>query len=352
MRNLFYRVVILLFLLLFPFLSYSKNDNNTHQSITNKKNSKKLSIEERKKKELEKNLKFWEKTLKYGTVSQKRKVINYIKVNKIKEAVKLLTKYFDSQDNVWVKRDMISALVEFSNTSVVIPSISKMFERKDLDSETKKFLIETVDKLKYKKYYKKILKFLNDKDIYVKERAIRALGKLGVEKVVNTLITNYKKEKNDRLRTAYILSLAEIKSKKAEPILLSVFTNTDEKPFNRSYAATGLGNLKDKTALKVLMKYLDKSKGMVKQRIIDALGNYDTKEVREKLIKLLEDDDKNIRYFAIKSIEKLRIKEALEVLRYKEKYDPEYKVRIAAKEAIEKMEGKRKNKKGDKKKNG
>ncbi len=334
MKNLFCSILILVILFISQ-ISYSATvkTNNTV------KKTNQLSIEEKKKEELEKNLKFWDETLKYGTISQKITVINYIKNQKVKEAENLIIKYYDDEDNLKVKKNMLTALISFSNKKAV-SYLNDMFKIKEKNDDLKKFLITSISALKYKAGYSKILNYLNDKNIQLKRRTIRALGELGATEVIPTLITNFKTEENERLRTEYILAFAKLKSPEAEGILLSTFTNTDETELNRSYAATGLGYIQTKTALNVLLKYLPESKAAIRHRIAAALGYYKNKKVINALIKLLRDDDKGVRYYAIKSLEKLKAKSAVDALKYKKDYDPEFKIRRVSKEALKNITGK------------
>ena len=74
-------------------------------------------------------------------------------------------------------------------------------------------------------------------------------------------------------------------------------------------------------------------------RIIDSLGNLGYKEAIDLLIESLKNDDKNIRIFSIRSLGKLKAKNAIDILKYKKKYDPEYKVRQEAKKVLQELTG-------------
>ncbi len=333
MKNLFYKILIIFILLAVNSYSASNKTNST----TSKSNY--ISPEEKKREELKKNLKFWEDTLKYGTITQKITVVNYIKAHNVKEAENLIVKYYDGEKNFKVRKSMIEALISFSNHSAVT-YVSEMFKKKNKSKDMKKFLMQAVSELKYKKAYKDILNFLDDENLRIRMQAIRTIGELGVTEVIPTFITNYKTEKNERIKTEYILALARLKSPKAESILLSVFTNADEPELNRSYAATGLGYIQTKKALDTLLRFLPKEKAAIRHRIAAALGYYNEPEVITTLIDLLKDDDKGVRYYAIKSLEKLKAQKAIDALKYKKDYDPEFKIRIEAREALKNITGK------------
>ncbi len=286
----------------------------------------------------EETLKFWESTLKYGTSAQKKSVLSAIQGNNIKEAANIIVNQLPEEKNLVVKKSMISTLVAISNQTVR-PYILNMIKKSNLNEDMEEFILNAISLTKFKETGKYLLKYLDSKSITIKESALRAIAAVEYTEAVPLIINKLKEEKSDRIKTEMILTLAELKSEKAQTTLISIFTNNNEKSINRGFAATGLGYIKNELSYKILREYYEKVDTQIKLRIIDSLGNLDNKQSIDLLIDCLTDDDKNIRYYAAQSLGKLKAKEAVEILKYKKDYDLETNVRTAADKALETIVG-------------
>ncbi len=323
-------ILLFLYFIIFHTLLFSSNEK-PNTTITNKPQEK-YSDE---------TIKFWEKTLKYGTSAQKRSVLYAIKGERVLKAIPIIVKYLPTEKNLFIKKEMISTLVALSNKSAA-PYLMEMLKEPNISEEMQEFAISSIGMIKYREAGKYILKYLDSRNIQVKEAALRALGEIEYKESVPIIIDRLKKEENERVRTQMILTLANIKSEKSQKILISIFTNESEKMINRKFAATGLGYIRNELSFKILSQYIEKVNSELKARITEALGNLNNKKAVNILIECLKDDDKAVRYYAIKSLEKLRAKEAIEILEYKKEYDLESKVRKAAEEALNQIKGEKK----------
>lgn len=288
---------------------------------------------------------FLERTLKYGTAAQKESIIDYINNKKIRSGDNLILKYFDNEKDAAIKKKMSSALITFSNKRV-IPYLLELFNKENRD-DLKIFAIAQLTRLKYRDSYKLIMDNIDSENEMLTEAGLVALGEMEVVEVVDKLIEKLEKEKSDRIRSQIILALANIKSEKAFNLLMSIFTNKDEKEIDRGYAITGLGYMKNKMAYDILSKYyINESSNNIKMRIIDALGNLGYKEAVDILIESLKDNERNIRIGGIRALGKLKAantSDISDILKYKAEYDPDNKVREEAKRTLEELKEKNKN---------
>lgn len=291
-----------------------------------------------KEKISEETLEFWEKTLKYGTSAQKQRILYTIKGERVSKAASIIIKYLPTEKNLKVKKEMLSVLVVLSNQSA-IPYLIELLKKTNSSEDIIEFALSSVVMTKYKKAGKYILKYLDSPNIQIRESALRALGEIEYKEAIPIIIKKFEKEEQERVRTEMILALARIKSEKAQKFLISIFTNEDEKPINREFAATGLGYIKNRLSYDILTKYIEKVDSKLKVRIIEALGNLGNSSAINILIECLKDDDKNIRYYAAKALGKLKAKEAIDILEYKKDYDLESKVRKAAEDALKQIKG-------------
>lgn len=282
-------------------------------------------------------MEFWEKTLQYGTSEQKSTTLQYIKTQKKKQAEKIIIDTLKTEKNLEIKKLMINTLVEFTN-QLVLPSILELFENENND-QIKAFALAKLGDLKYKQTYQYAVKYILSEDILLAEAALRALGDTEAHEAVDQLISQFTNEKRDRVRTQIILALANIKSAKSYDLLLSVFTNNEEKEIDRGFAATGLGYIKQRESYEILTKWYPEASPNIQMRIIDAIGNLGYADAADLLIEALKNDNENIRYYSIISIGKLNIKKAIEVLEYKKDFDPIDKVRNKAKEVLAELKG-------------
>ncbi len=283
-------------------------------------------------------LNFWIKTLKYGTISQKTKILTTIRVKKVKEIENKLLEFLKTEKDRDVKKQLIYTLAALSNSKVL--KYLDDFLNKDSDSEDIYFGFNVISLLGKPEGFKLIKPFLSSDNKEIRARALRVAGETGSKEALIELKKRFKEEKDPELRKSIILAFTEMKTPEVEKELLSVYTNTTEPEINRAYAVTGLGYSKDKKVLELFLKRYDEESEMIKIRIVEAVGNLGYKEGAPLLLHALESDNKSIRYFAIKSIEKLKIKEAIEYLEYKKDYDFDCKVREAARQALKKIKGK------------
>lgn len=317
----------IIFILLIILCNNTIAETNTASS--NIKTKEKIS---------EDTLKFWEKTLKYGTSAQKRSVLYTIKGERVTKAASIIIKYLPQEKNLTVKKEMISALVVLSNQSAA-PYLIELLKKTNNSEEVIEFALSSIAMIKYKKAGKYILKYLDFPNIQIRETALRALGEIEYKEAVPIIIKKFEEEEQERVRTEMILALAKIKSEKAQKFLISIFTNSDEKLLNREFAATGLGYIKNKLSYDILTRYIEKVDSKIKVRIVEALGNLEDKSAINILIECLKDDDKSIRYYAARALGRLKAKEAIDILEYKKDYDLEPKVRKAAEDALKQIRG-------------
>jgi len=275
------------------------------------------------------NIKFWNDTFEYGTTSQKIAILNSIKGKKQTEAAEIINKYLPLENNLKVKKEMLSTLV-ILNSEYATKYIENLFQTNNLSAEMIKFLISSVSLLKYKEAGKYVLKYIDSNDIEIKETAIRTLGEIEYSEALPILISKFTNEENEQIRTAIILSVANMKSEKAEDFLIEIFTNKNEKLLNRNFAATGLGYIKSEKSFNVLFNKLDEAEIELKIRIIDALEKHNNKKAFNKLFELTKEDNPEIRYYALKAISKFESEKIKEIAEYKKNYDPDSKVRKLA----------------------
>ncbi|MBN1898012.1 MAG: HEAT repeat domain-containing protein [Spirochaetes bacterium] len=298
-------------------------------------NSSSTNIKEKYTKE---TIQFWDRTLRFGTTQQKKAVLETIRDQKIEAALDIVKDHLETERNLTVKKIMIEALVTLKDRSS-IPYLITLLKDNSLTRDIHIFAMNALGLLKSEKSGDVILKFLDSPDIQLKETALRALGGIQYKPATPVVIKKLKEEENERVRTEMILTLVNIESEKSQDTLISILTNENEKSLNRQFAATGLSRIKNERSFAILSQYIERTDTAIKARITEALGTLGNKKAAMILQECLKDDDDVIRYYAALSLGKLKIKDALEILKYKKDYDPELKVRKASEKAIKQISG-------------
>ncbi|MBI3394703.1 MAG: HEAT repeat domain-containing protein [Spirochaetia bacterium] len=136
----------------------------------------------------------------------------------------------------------------------------------------------------------------------------------------------------------------------ASDSLFSTLKNEDEDPNLRAHAATALSRLGGHEAVKALRDVMEKMRSIknpkekarvsrLRFHVLSALIRLGDKSVEPEILAAAKDDDANVRFRAIKQIGELRLASARELLEFKSKFDESRKVKKAAKQALDRLEG-------------
>lgn len=144
-----------------------------------------------------------------------------------------------------------------------------------------------------------------------RKAAIRALGKIGGDEVLQPLI--YIMEKNSLTRRETAETLGDLKNDLAVEPLAMVLNNESEEQDAREAAAEALGKIANKTAIMELIKALDIKLCLVEEKASSVLKEIGEPAV-EPLISALKDDSQSIRKNAIFILGEIGDKKATDAL--------------------------------------
>ena len=145
-----------------------------------------------------------------------------------------------------------------------------------------------------------MIKTLKDKDEFVKDKAIVALGKIRDTRAIKPL-TLMLESRHLYLRKEAVSALAKI-GKPSKKALYKALTNKDEEV--RNEAAVALGNLGDTRAIKQLTLMLEFKYSYMRKRAVSALVNIG-KPAAKELHKTLKDEDEEISKIAYDALIKM-----------------------------------------------
>lgn len=185
-----------------------------------------------------------------------------------------------------------------------------------------------------------LMKALDDKNHFVKVRAIEYLQQFRVKKAANKLIELLKKAKDALLCTDILEYLADIGHKKAIPIIREMLKSKNS--LVRGYAAQALGDLKDNDSLNLLQRLVSQERsGNCKVRIYYALYRLGENKILSEIIKRLDSGEYRVRcvtaYILADLTNKSNFSKILKLLKDAYKREKNVAVRSSLKENISKI---------------
>ena len=142
-----------------------------------------------------------------------------------------------------------------------------------------------------------LLEALQNKKISLREEAVKALGKIGDEKVVKPLISILQNEKSSKLRVQTIRALGSTKAKRAVESLLEALQREMQKPRSEANTAIiievagALGKIKDERAITYLVSLYNEYTDYINKKIKHALLTINTE--RSKFYFAILNSDEN-----------------------------------------------------------
>lgn len=150
-----------------------------------------------------------------------------------------------------------------------------------------------------------LLDYLYDKDSLVRNAAAKILQVRG-ERSTYYKAVELCKSTDESIREIGAFILGQLGTpefpyaKESVPILTNLLEN-DESELVRACSAASLGHLKDPTVLQTLSEQSDDNSPQVRVNIAGALGNFKSTQVANPLLRLINDQDKEVQSWAMHS---------------------------------------------------
>lgn len=165
--------------------------------------------------------------------------------------------------------------------------------------------------------------------------ALTAIGKCGTEKSADILLDLLDDDDfTEELKPVIIKSLGEMKAEISVDILIEILEDIDEERSWRWNACEALGNIAHPDALEAIKNALNDDDTYLRANAVKALRYYKDAEVEQVLIQALRDSFWRVRVSAAEALGERKSRDAVDILVYKVKKDPENNVKIAAVEAL------------------
>ncbi|MEW6004688.1 MAG: HEAT repeat domain-containing protein [Stygiobacter sp.] len=254
----------------------------------------------------------------------------WVKINAIRslvfhnyrQAEKLLMDIAVKDNSIPVKINAIDALGEIGSIS----SISVLLHFiEDRNSDIVKSAIKSLCKLNFNETITPILNILKSDDEEKKLIAIESLSNKDQIEIIEALNWIACTDKNLNIKLKAIETLSNIGTKDSIDKLIKLSAEKDI----REYVIKALSKQKIKNIF-VIAKGLENDNYIIKSAIIEALTRMKNIQASEIIYTCLDDDDPNIRAYAIQALDKLGNRNQEKKIYEMLLNDPDMKVKIAA----------------------
>ncbi|MDR1625690.1 MAG: HEAT repeat domain-containing protein [Spirochaetia bacterium] len=183
-----------------------------------------------------------------------------------------------------------------------------------------------------------IYPLLDSPVIQIAKAAVRYFGKKGNAESAEKLLGLFGKQDISRdLREDIVLALGEMKAEGAVAFLISLLEDEDEDMTLRRYACDSLGKIGDSQALPAIKAALGSPDNLLRSFAISSLGYFPGDENAGVLTAALRDSFPRVRELAAERLGDMGYEEAVDILIYRARRDPDRKVRQAAFRSLSKI---------------
>jgi hypothetical protein len=184
----------------------------------------------------------------------------------------------------------------------------------------------------------KIYPLLDSTAVQISKAAVRYFGKKGNAESAEKLLELFRKEETSRdLREEIVLALGEMKAQGAVSFLTSLLEDEDEDMTLRRYACDSLGKIGDPQALPAIRAALESPDNILRSFAISSLGYFPGGENAAVLTAALRDSFARVRELAAERLGDMEYADAVDILIYRARRDPDKKVRQAAFRSLSKI---------------
>ena len=200
--------------------------------------------------------------------------------------------------------------------------------------------IDLLMKLEDKESVPLLRSYAEDVNAAIALKAVSALGELGSSEETGFLKELWESEDTaSNVRAQLLSSLGYLGDSGSIPFLTEILQDESQERSFRWRACGALGSIADPDSLPALEAALNDGDTILRTYAIRALREFDGKLVYEYFIEALRDSFWRVRLAAIETLGERKEKQAVDILEYKARNDPEEKIRLAAVAALGEIGG-------------
>lgn len=148
----------------------------------------------------------------------------------------------------------------------------------------------------------------SDPDERVRKNVVFSLASYHDKRVIEAMVEQIEVESSESVKRSICHTLGKYDFNVVEPLLKILFKNIDYDKYINSV----LRSIKDIRCSKLLVPFLKDKSPLIRARIADYLGSFDTPETIEALNEALNDSDDKVRHYARVSLNSIAYRKKLE----------------------------------------
>ncbi|MDR1316392.1 MAG: HEAT repeat domain-containing protein [Spirochaetales bacterium] len=269
--------------------------------------------------------------IKYGLESELNDLLTVLRNEKNDEFIDDFAQVLEKGAGVKTVQEIFSYFTVMDSDRGV-EKAEKYLE--NYQEESRDVIIATLRYLSNEKnhdFQEKVYPLLDSANAQITNAAVRYLGKRRNAESAGKLLDLFEKEETSQsLRGEIILALGELKDPETVPFLTALLEDEDEDMNLRRYACDSLGKIGDGRALPAIRTALESQDNILRSYAISSLGYFPGEENAAVLLSALRDSFPRVRELAAQRLGDMDYKDAVSILIYRVRRDPDKKVRQAA----------------------
>lgn len=185
-----------------------------------------------------------------------------------------------------------------------------------------------IQKVKTKEAVNPVLRLIDSEEEAYFNNALTTLGDIGGSEEA-VFLTEFL-ERNDLTipqKQSLVKVLGKIKAVETFDALVEMAEDEDENTFVRMYSAEAIGAMQKPEAVAVLTRLFEENDPNLRQFALKGLSHFDTEEVKNIILQATRDSHVKVRSEAISIIKEKEMKEGVPYLIFRAKNDPETKIK-------------------------
>jgi HEAT repeat protein len=282
-------------------------------------------------------------TIRYGLESDVTDLISTLESEKDDSFNADLSDLFGKTKNSAVRDGILSFFGNRKNPALSYYCLKFLEDPYDSPKSTVSAVLTYIQEIKLVEAAPLVRKILETDSSDYRDKAIKTLGKIGSPEDAGYLVkymdSDIAGDEKQRLiiRQNVMDALGELKAVETWDKLVEIVKDKDENAMIRASAASALGKMQKEESISVLIAVCGESDPVIRSAAIEGLSNFHTKESNAVILEGIKDSYYKVRLAALNGVEKNMIMDSLPSILYRAKTDPVEAVKIRSFEVLGKL---------------
>ena len=330
---------LVFFILIFGFLFSTVNlfadetidaVSGEADKLEEEKKFEEVESEEEEESELQKR----KDTLAFGLESEITDLISKLLKEEDKSLSDDILAIFNSTKNVNVREKAIEYFTKIEDNCLKDYALLILEDPYDEKTSSVNLLFKYVTALKITEAAPLIQELLDSENEEYYDAALSALGTVGGPEEALFLADFLDRDLTTARKQNLMKALGQIKAVETWDKLVEVIQNEDENTYVRMYAAEAIGAMEKEESIEILLDLFEDDDPNIRTYAIKGLSYFNNEDVENLVIQGLKDNYYKVRLEAIEVVKKYEYKTAVPSLLYRAKNDSEATVKYACFEAL------------------